>query len=186
MIANYINRRQFLKASGSAVAGVALVGSTTLSLLTRAGATVELPLTTLNEAQGRTLLGMARQLYPHDTLDDSFYAVVVQGLDQGASSDPALAKLLQDGVAALDNAAGGHWLAADAERQLAILKDMESTPFFQRVRGAEVVSLYNQQPVWGRLGYEGEAFSKGGYLQRGFNDLDWLADPPESASPKRY
>lgn len=186
MINNYINRRQFLKASGSAAAGAALVGSVTLSLLTRAGATVELPLTTLNEHQGRTLLTMARHLYPHDTLDDSFYAVVVEGLDQGAAQDPALAQQLQEGVAALDSAAGGRWLDADAERQLAILKDMESTPFFQRVRGAEVVSLYNQKPLWGRLGYEGEAFSKGGYLQRGFNDLDWLANPPASASPKPY
>jgi hypothetical protein len=27
------------------------------------------------------------------------------------------------------------------------------------------------------LGYEGPSFDKGGYLNRGFNDLDWLPDP---------
>jgi hypothetical protein len=26
------------------------------------------------------------------------------------------------------------------------------------------------------LGYEGPSFDKGGYLERGFNDLDWLPD----------
>ncbi len=28
------------------------------------------------------------------------------------------------------------------------------------------------------FGYEGEAFSKGGYLTRGFNDLRWLPEVP--------
>jgi hypothetical protein len=31
------------------------------------------------------------------------------------------------------------------------------------------------------LGYEGRSFAKGGYLQRGFNDLDWLPEPDEPA-----
>jgi hypothetical protein len=31
--------------------------------------------------------------------------------------------------------------------------------------------------VWDLLGYEGPSFDKGGYLHRGFNDLDWLPEP---------
>ena len=27
------------------------------------------------------------------------------------------------------------------------------------------------------LGYEGSSFEQGGYLHRGFNDLDWLPEP---------
>ncbi len=38
--------------------------------------------------------------------------------------------------------------------------------------------------MWKVFGYEGEAFSQGGYLHRGFNDLNWLPEPPEEASPK--
>ncbi len=37
-----------------------------------------------------------------------------------------------------------------------------------------MVSLYNQQEVWAILGYEGESASKGGYINRGFDDIDWL------------
>ena len=31
--------------------------------------------------------------------------------------------------------------------------------------------------VWSLLGYEGPSFEHGGYLRRGFDDLDWLPDP---------
>ena len=38
--------------------------------------------------------------------------------------------------------------------------------------------------AYAHFGYEGEAFSKGGYLVRGFDELDWLPDVPlEDAGP---
>ena len=50
--------------------------------------------------------------------------------------------------------------------------------------------------MWDLLGYEGYSSDKGGYINRGFNDLDWLPEPriqehPDLAaflreSPKRY
>ena len=36
------------------------------------------------------------------------------------------------------------------------------------------MGLYNQPEVWTILGYEGESASKGGYINRGFNDIAWL------------
>jgi hypothetical protein len=36
------------------------------------------------------------------------------------------------------------------------------------------VALYDDAEVWDLLGYEGASFDKGGYLHRGFDDLDWL------------
>jgi hypothetical protein len=42
------------------------------------------------------------------------------------------------------------------------------------VRAEVVTTLYNDTEVWQILGWEGESFSKGGYLERGFDDLDWL------------
>ena len=55
---------------------------------------------------------------------------------------------------------------------------MSDTPFFQTVRATAVVALYDQAEVWELLGYEGPSFDQGGYLERGFDDLDWLPDPP--------
>jgi hypothetical protein len=31
--------------------------------------------------------------------------------------------------------------------------------------------------VWDAVGYEGPSVHKGGYVNRGFDDLDWLPDP---------
>ena len=45
------------------------------------------------------------------------------------------------------------------------------------MRGSAVVALYNDQETWETLGYEGASFDQGGYVNRGFNDLDWLPDP---------
>jgi hypothetical protein len=53
----------------------------------------------------------------------------------------------------------------------------------QRVRAQCITSLYNNDMAFAHFGYEGEAFSKGGYVHRGFNDLTWLPNPPTDASP---
>jgi hypothetical protein len=68
--------------------------------------------------------------------------------------------------------------------QVAALKNIETSPFFQKVHGTELVSLYNNHAVWKKLGYQGASYPIGGYIHHGFNDLNWLPDPPESASPK--
>lgn len=133
-----------------------------------------LEVSVISEHQMATLLQMARDIYPHDKVGDRFYAVAVKGYD--AEDKKAL---VDEGVAALDAAAqaAGH---ADyvsvgwEEDRVAILQGMEDTAFFQTVRGGLVTGLYNQKEVWPIFGYEGESFSKGGYIDRGFDDIDWL------------
>ena len=51
---------------------------------------------------------------------------------------------------------------------------IEPTPFFQKVRGDLIVSLYNQKELWPKFGYEGSSAEHGGYIKRGFADIDWL------------
>ena len=53
--------------------------------------------------------------------------------------------------------------------------------FFELVRSTAVVEVYSDRRTWQLVGYEGTSFDKGGYVKRGFNDLDWLPDP-EAAS----
>jgi hypothetical protein len=64
------------------------------------------------------------------------------------------------------------------------LKGVESSVFFQTMRGKTLGTLYATPMAYAYFGYEGEAFSKGGYLLRGFNDLRWLPDVPlEDSGP---
>ena len=55
-----------------------------------------------------------------------------------------------------------------------ILRSMQDPAFFQKLRGALVGGIYGNPEVWSAFGYEGESASKGGYLHRGFDDIDWL------------
>ena len=180
-----LTRRDFLKNSSAVLMGTIAAGSGVLGMLAPSR-TWALELTKLDKATGHTLLHAARHIFPHATLDDAVYALVVKDLDAAAAGDDATAKMLTDGVAALNKGAGGDWLGASEDKQLAVLKKMEGDGFFGKIKGTAVVSLYNNEMAWAHFGYEGDAWKHGGYLTRGFDDLKWLPDPPKDASPPAY
>ena len=123
-----------------------------------------------------TLIQMARDIYPHDQLADKYYAIAVKAHDEQAGKDPAHKDLIEKGVADLNARAreGGYTGLGWEDQRVAVLRQVEATPFFQAVRGGLVVGLYNQKDVWPVFGYEGESYSKGGYIHRGFDDIEWL------------
>ncbi len=123
-----------------------------------------------------TLIQMARDIYPHDQIADRFYAIAVKSHDEKAVSDEGYRDLIEGGIGDLDQRAGGsgyRGLGWEEER-VAVLHQIEDSSFFQTVRGGLVVSLYNQKEIWPLFGYEGESYSKGGYIDRGFDDIEWL------------
>ena len=133
-----------------------------------------LELTVITPEQMATLMQMARDIYPHDKVPDQHYAVAVKGYDAEDKKDMVAA-----GIAELDTAAKamGHasYLAIGWEEdRVKVLQSIETTPFFQTVRSGLVTGLYNQKEIWPIFGYQGESFSQGGYIERGFNDIDWL------------
>jgi hypothetical protein len=140
----------------------------------------------LTQAEGETLLKMARTLFPHAKLSDAVYALVVKDLDAGAAADAANAKMLKDGIVALNKAAGGNFAGSAYEKRLDIIKGMEGNPFFGAVRGKCVTSLYNNDMAYVAFGYPGSSWDKGGYITRGFQDLKWLPEPSLEESPKPY
>ena len=166
-----MDRREFLGATGL-LTGVLAIGSP-LALLAP-GRAWALDLRALTSDEGATLLAVARTMAPHDKLDDAPYALVVQALDGSAGRDAATLALLRHGVSGL----GARFATASEAERVAALKPTETTPFFKSVRATTLMTLYSSPLVYGYFGYEGEAFSKGGYLLRGFNDLRWLPEVP--------
>ena len=130
------------------------------------------PSTGLSAEQEATLLRMVRVAYPHDTFPDAPYERTVKTI-VAADGDG----LLPEGLAALDAAAGGDFGSLNEAEATAVLERVSQSPFFKLVHATTVVSLYNDHEVWDLLGYEGSSFDKGGYLNRGFDDLDWLPKP---------
>lgn len=168
-----LGRRAFLGRSTGALALVATVGA-----FADSGAFAA-TLKTVNADDASTLVRMARDIYPHDRLPDGYYENAVATIDAGVADDPANKALLAEGIAALNTAAmkleGRRYadLTVEAER-VAVLKSIEDTPFFTRMRSSMITALYGQPDVWTKLGYEGSSAEKGGYIHRGFNDIDWL------------
>jgi len=87
--------------------------------------------------------------------------------------------LINEGVSRLDTDANDRHKVPyaavpwEADR-VALLQRIEQTAFFQKIRGDLVVSLYNQKELWPKFGYEGSSAEHGGYIKRGFADIDWL------------
>lgn len=126
----------------------------------------------------RTLIVLARDIYPHDRIPDRNYAIAMKVYETGAS-DPVQKAFVEEGIATLDSLAQAkHGVPyADVgweDQRVAILREVEDSTFFQKVRGGMVVSLYNQEEVWPIFGYEGASADKGGYIDRGFDDISWL------------
>lgn len=170
-----MTRRELL-ACGVKAGAVLVVGTSFIAHATDSWA---LETKALKPETMATLVQMARDIYPHDRVADKYYAIAVKSHDEKAAEDADYRAMIEEGVANLDKLAASrgadNYLATgwEAER-VAILRDIEDSEFFQTIRGGLVVSLYNQKEIWPVFGYEGESHSKGGYLNRGFNDIDWL------------
>ena len=124
-----------------------------------------------------TITAAARRVYPHDALPDEVYARVADKLVEAAEASAETARVIEEGVAVLNDDRVFAELSADL--QLKVLEGIEHTDFFELVRSTAVVEVYTDERTWQLLGYEGPSFEKGGYINRGFNDLDWLPDPED-------
>ena len=113
-------------------------------------------------------LSIYRTMFPHEDVSDEAYAHVMRKLDERAAQDQALAVLLSDGVDALN------WSTVSEDAKTEALRRSEATPFFKTLRAEFITWFYSNPRVWSRFGYEGPSNDKGGYLHRGFNDIDWI------------
>jgi hypothetical protein len=170
-----VTRRRFLQSSAAAApAATLLAGGASLDAESAWAQATALPAHAL-----ATLTLVARDTYPHDQLGDVYYRNAVAHWDTDAAADPAKHELISHGVAKLDHEAKARFgtdylgVAAESDR-VTILQAVQTGAFFKAVRADLVVSLYNQKEVWPKFGYEGASAQKGGYLHRGFNDIDWL------------
>lgn len=166
-----LKRRDFLIGSSTLLASLAVMGTTGVVMAPDGAWAVST--TVLSSQEAATLIKFARAIYPHKKLKDAIYANVAHSLDDKAAKNDQLKTTLQQGIAQLQQS---KFASLNASKQLAALKDMETTPFFQTVRGECVTGIYNNPEVWKIFGYEGPSAEFGGYIHRGFNDLTWLKD----------
>jgi hypothetical protein len=170
-----VSRRRFLQA-GAAVAPAATLVAGGASL---GAESAWAQATTLSAHALATLTLMARDTYPHDQIGDAYYRKAVAHWDDAGTTTAAQRNMITDGVSMLDIEANARFgtdylnVPAEADRVL-VLQAIEPGAFFKAVRADLVVSFYNQKELWPKFGYEGASAQYGGYLHRGFSDIDWL------------
>ena len=172
-----VSRRVFLRGSATAVPAAA-VAAAGMSIGPDAAWAQDAK--TLSPATMATLARMARDIYPHDRLADVYYIKAVAGYDAKASQDAAFRKMVESGIAQLDASAqqrhkSPYLVVAWESDRVVLLQGASQGALFKKLQGDLLVSLYNNKEVWPKFGYEGSSADKGGYINRGFSDIDWLA-----------
>ena len=162
-----LSRRRFLSLSGQSAL---ILGATAVT-----GQLI--PVTLLADealpALPAGLLQMGRDIYPHDRLSDLHYA---KPLAELVGKQPGL---VGNGLKALQARAREHHgkafeAIASEDDRVALLREIETGTFFRETRSALMFGLYDNKTLFPLFGYEGSSVEKGGYIARGFNDIDWL------------
>ncbi|TQM37006.1 hypothetical protein [Pseudonocardia cypriaca] len=129
----------------------------------------------IGEREAALVVPIARALYPHPGLGDGPYERVADAVLATAAAVPAVGLVLDRGLADLAVALEGR---ADLESVTAELAAIQEGELFRTLRPLVARHLYDDPEVRAHIGYPGPSSDLGGYLHRGFDDLDWLPDPP--------
>ena len=123
--------------------------------------------------QARSTAALMHVAFPHERLDAQFYARVALDYLAGIEGTPASAEH-ERGLALLDGSHIAPFANLPWPIQRSMVAKYDQEPFFKMLlmRGAELI--YRDKKVWDMVGYEGSSLEYGGYLHRGFDDIDWL------------
>ena len=169
-----ISRRKFLGSVGCGVAGTVvattMIGSASAS--ENKANNISLP---ESSHISQTLLVMGKDIYPHDMIDNKYYQKIVDDLAKQET------KLIGEGIVMLDQLSveklGKPFKDVGYEPdRIRVLRSIEDNPFFIKVRTALMFGIYDNKELYPLFGYEGSSWEKGGYIDRGLNELDWLED----------
>ncbi|WP_026532308.1 hypothetical protein [Arthrobacter sp. H41] len=130
----------------------------------------------LTEEARRTLARIIRVAFPHPTIPDGPYERMADKIVAEAQESTWFRVALTQGLLTLNTLTEEKFLDLSDERALAVLKRISDLEFFGFIRRTTVLNFYDDPEVWKYFGYEGESFDQGGYLHRGFDDLDWLPE----------
>lgn len=169
-----MQRRLFLKRTIELALGTR--AAILLSGSLPATALAQLNISALTEHQARSLTILTQCLFPHPNLDSTYYIEIVNQLDMLAKNDPTVLQQLQTGITTLDKTSKGLWVELTVDDKITVLESLEQSDFMQFMIMQTLERLYGNQEVISQFGYQGSSLEHGGYLHRGFDDIDWLPD----------
>ena len=139
--------------------------------------------TELTDEARSVLIRVIRVAFPHPNFPDAPYERTADTILAEAATSTWFRVAITQGLLTLAHFAGGDFRDLNDDDATKVLRRIEATEFFGFVRRTTVLNLYDNEDVWEALGYEGPSFDKGGYINRGFDDLDWLPAAQIEVSP---
>lgn len=140
-------------------------------------ATAQPPTALLPADAAARLVRVIRVAFPHRAVPDGPYVRTAEHILGLVSTDAYQTALLGQGLDGLDAVRDAPFGELSDDDALTVLRSVEHTPFFVLVRSSTVTFMYSDPELWEAVGYEGPSSHLGGYVDRGFDDLDWLPDP---------
>lgn len=121
------------------------------------------------ESDLQLLASLAYDLFPYEGLKPEMYVQAGEHLLKANSA--VITEGLQQVRAAVSNQP---WKQVEENKRIALLTGLQSSPFFAALRAGTLEVLYRSPEVFALVGYGGSAVEQGGYINRGFADIDWL------------
>lgn len=168
------SRRQFIRLTG----GLMTIAVGGLQIACSREETAHIESAGLKDVEVLSLVRVQQHILPHQGLANQVYLDAVVSLTSRTAEDGQFRQMIEDGIDGL-NQQQEKWLEASEEKQLVALRGIDKSEFFKTMQTNALEQLYRDERTWGLVGYEGEAIKFGGYLNRGFNDIDWLPAVPE-------
>ncbi|ALE73921.1 hypothetical protein AD006_21995 [Pseudonocardia sp. EC080610-09] len=131
----------------------------------------------LSRQDRQTLTRVVYAAFPHRTFPVGPYQRAADAVIEQAATDPRMLAQLVQGLGELDAQRDVPFAELDLDTAAAVLRGADGSPFVTAIVDSAIVTLYSDPEVWELLGYEGPSFDRGGYVDRGFDDLDWLPEP---------
>ncbi|MDX2410314.1 MAG: hypothetical protein QNK16_00010 [Woeseiaceae bacterium] len=131
-----------------------------------------------NEKNPGAMAQLARLLFPHAELPNEVYAEVIDEVLAWTAADPATDGLLAAAEQALNAEVKQSWFELTQDEQLAMLRALQDKPAIVGIREMVRFRLYQHRTLWQHIGYPGSSKELGGYINRGFDDIDWLPEQP--------
>jgi hypothetical protein len=166
------SRREFLEMSGRIILSASALSLSPFSL--SASDITNLNLKHIDSSSAHMLAEISRLLFPHSKLEDEVYLDVIKDVENDIQIRPDTKKLITKAIERLNSEANGLWQEIPVSKQLHILSESQTSEWFAYLRNRTIESLYRNPEVWKLVGYQGSSIEHGGYLNRGFDDIDWL------------
>jgi hypothetical protein len=128
-----------------------------------------LPAATASNSDLELLASVAYDILPYPELPPQLYLKAAQQILKLNDTNvvAGLAKLR----AASQQAP---WKNVPETQRIAILASLQDTPFFSVLRTNTLQVLLRDPATFAIVGYGGSSIQYGGYINHGFNDIDWL------------